>query len=180
MPPPVSLLLDKDVVRHLLVGLDRELAGRTPAVDRQRTALTLFRQIAKRSVSTQIARETWNILARRHSVTVVNLFLPHVSPLDRGRYFRRWARRLTEHGFTYEDAKTLSNACFGVDRAGERLGVDLVVTCDERMLHNYQTHFPVLSVRLDRMARQLPLPYRNVGLPEVLTLDQAVSRLMAA
>jgi hypothetical protein len=49
-------------VRHLLVGLDHELAGRTSTVDEQRTALTLFRQMVNCAVPAYIVRETWNIL----------------------------------------------------------------------------------------------------------------------
>jgi hypothetical protein len=60
----------------------------------------------------------------------VQTFLAYVEVMQAGRYFKRWTRRLQEHGFTREDAKILGLGTFGTDEAGEILGVQAIIILD--------------------------------------------------
>jgi hypothetical protein len=47
--------------------------------------------------------------------STIHFFLNQVEVAVSTRYFRRWARRLREHGFSREDAAILALATFGTD-----------------------------------------------------------------
>jgi len=100
-------LLDKNIVRKAAVGFALLRLRRTvPAVERRCMALLLQGQ--RQTVRLFIARETYNILVRHETRIEARIVLSLVEVLERGRYFKRWARRLREHGFTSEDASLLS------------------------------------------------------------------------
>lgn len=53
---------------------------------------------------------------------------PSFRALTPGRYLRRWCRRLTEEGFSHEDALIISYASFGFDEMEKTFGVETVLT----------------------------------------------------
>jgi hypothetical protein len=47
--------------------------------------------------------------------------------------------------------------------------VDYLVTTDLHMVTNYQTHFAEIKKRFDQMTANLPEPYQQAALPQVIT-----------
>ncbi len=80
---------------------------------------------------------------------------------------KRWARRLREYGFTREDALALALATYGTDSTGDILGIETLITLDQPLLNNFQTHRAELQSRLTAMTDQLPTPYCHATLPTV-------------
>jgi hypothetical protein len=115
-----------------------------------------------------ISEETANIMGRFSTWREIRLLLGTVEIMYVGKYFKRWARRLHEYGFTREDAKVLGLATYGTDAAGEVLGVEIIVTFDRSLINNYEAQRPALERRLRTMTAQLSLPFRDAGLPEVM------------
>lgn len=57
---------------------------------------------------------------------------------------------------------------YGTDAAGEILGVEVIVTFDQSFINNYEVQRRALERRLRAMAAQLPPPFREAGLPDVM------------
>jgi len=159
-----TYLLDKNVVRRIVEGLTHpdELA------DEEVTAIALWRALRQSKSRMFVSAETANIMGRFSTWREIRLFLDTVEIMNAGKYFKRWARRLREYGFTQEDAKVLGLATYGTDAAGEILGVGVMVTFDRSLINNYEVQRAALERHLQAMTAQLSLPFRDVGLPEVM------------
>jgi len=162
--PMPTYLLDKSVVRRVVEGLTHP----DDLTDEEATALALWRALRQSKSPMFISAETANIMGRFSTWKEIRLFLDTVEVMYAGKYFKRWARRLREHGFTREDAKVLGLATYGTDAAGGILGVEVMVTFDRLLINNYEVQRPALERRLQAMAAQLSLPFREAGLPEVM------------
>ncbi|MEK7830092.1 MAG: hypothetical protein AAB401_03355 [Acidobacteriota bacterium] len=95
--------------------------------------------------------------------------MDNTKTLRKGRYLRRWARRLRDYVFTREDAVILAYGSFGIDPDSRCLGADAIVTGDLKMVTNLNTRQAEIKERFDRMAENLPEPYRSASLPEIVT-----------
>ena len=154
-------LLDKNISRRTieaLYHLDR-LSGE------ERLVLRLWRQLQARDVELFIPAGTVNVLKRFSHLLEVRAFLATVEPLTPGKYLKRWARRLREHGFTGEDAVILALATFGTTISGDILGTEGIITLDQPFINNFQTQHPKIEKRFRAMTIQLNQPYRQALLP---------------
>ncbi len=161
-----ACLLDKNVARKAVEGLARIRQGR-PLLPTHIVCLMFLRGVTCHEVTAYILPQSFHVLERLIERAEVREFLRMVDVIQVGRYVRRWARRLREHGFTREDAIVLSLGAFGTDAKGSILGVDVVVTLDCPLIHNYEIHHETLECRLLAMARQLPPPFRHAGIPKL-------------
>ncbi len=164
LSPMPTYLLDKNVVRRIVEGLTRP----DRLTNEEATAIALWRALRESRTRMFISAEAANIMGRFSTWREVRLFLDTVETMYAGRYFKRWARRLREYGFTREDAKVLGLATYGTEAAGEILGVEVIVTFDRPLINNYEAQRPALERRLQAMTAQLSLPFRDAGLPEVM------------
>ncbi|MDH7487056.1 MAG: hypothetical protein QHJ81_12365 [Anaerolineae bacterium] len=163
-------LLDKNVARRIVEGLTHP----DRLADEEAVALALWRALQGLGNRMFISLETANIMGRFSAWREIRLFLDTVETMYASRYFRRWARRLQEHGFTREDAKVLGLATYGTDAVSQMLGVEVVVTFDQSFINNYQRQRHALERRLRFMTAQLPVPFREAGLPEVIQPIEAL------
>lgn len=115
-----------------------------------------------------ITEQTSNILKRRTQIFAVPL-LAGTRPLKKARYLRRWARRLTEFAFSSEDAIVLAYGSFGLDVESQTVGVDAIITTDNRLAEHYQRRHPEIKSRFADMIVNLPDPYKRLTLPQVVT-----------
>ena len=172
-------LLDKNVARKTIVGIGHVEQGTVPRLE-EVLCLLLLRAAEQGRFIAYITPETFNILQRmRHRAEVLPL-LSQVEVMQAGRYFKRWARRLREHGFTREDANVLALGTFGYDPTRKILGTSAIVTLDHPFINNYEQHRPALTRRLSAMTRQLTPPFRDAVLPELWTTAEALATLRAA
>jgi hypothetical protein len=109
---------------------------------------------------------------------VSEVLLPHLRLLKRGRYLRRWGRRLTEEGLSPEDAVIVSHGSFGIDEEMETFGAEVVLTTDLALKTHYERSFARISQRFERMTGQLQIPYRNARLPSILTPEEVLESLV--
>ncbi len=163
-------LLDRHIVRHLIVGLslgqDQSLPSHIVEV------LALWQSAESGGISLCITDSLAYILRQHSNHTAIRFVLAATTELGPTRYCRRWARRVCElAGLPYEDAMTLSFGSFGVDQERSRLGTQLVVTSDHSMLDKYNTHLYELRQRLDSMKARLPAPLNAASLPAVALPD---------
>lgn len=172
-------LLDKNVARKTIVGIGRVARGMVPRLE-EVFCLLLLRAAEQGQFAAYIAPETFNILQRMRHQVEVPPFLTQVKVIQAGRYFKRWARRLREHGFTREDANVLALGTFGYDPIHKILGASAIVTLDHHFINSYEQHRPTLARRLPAMTRQLTLPFRDAALPELWTPAEALATLRGA
>lgn len=165
--PPAKILLDKGVVRRVYEAQFRRSEGRLPTSE-QMEATEAFAQLVQASHQLFIAETSANVLQLRRP-QFARLILNRTAVLRKGRYQRRWARRLRDFVFTREDAVIVSYGSFGQAAAQNQLGVEYVVTTDLRMVTNYQTRFAEINDRFDQMVVNLPAPYQQATLPQVIT-----------
>lgn len=157
-------LLDKNVVRRIVEGLTHP----DRLTDEEATAIALWRALRQLKSPMFISAETANIMGRFSTRREIRLFLDTVEVMYAGKYFKRWARRLREHGFTREDAKVLGLTTYGTDAVAEILGVEVMVTFDRSLINSYGARRPTLERRLRAMTAQLSQPFRDASLPEVM------------
>ncbi len=105
------------------------------------------------------------------------MFLEAVESAQAGKYFKRWARRLRQLGFTREDAKVLSLGTFSTDEAGDILGVEAIVTLDRRVANHYAARRAELQRQLAAMCGKLPEPYCRAALPAMRSPADAMRQL---
>ena len=84
--------------------------------------------------------------------------LAETRPLKKARYLRRWARRLTEFAFSSEDAIILAYGSFGLDVESRTVGVDAIITTDNRLAEHYERRHAETKNRFDDMIVNLPEP----------------------
>jgi hypothetical protein len=177
MSRPTSLLLDKNVVRMILRGIQRRRLGLT-LLEEQQASLRLY-QAAKLAIGyAYVTEETYNLIFDKRNIALATGLSSNLRELKTGKYLRRWARRLRQQGFTREDARVLSNATFGVDIIAQRLGVDAMATLDTHMINNFNAHYEIINIRLHRMTMQLGLPYKNAALPWVASPDDILLSML--
>jgi len=172
-------LLDKNVARKTIVGIGRVERGMVPRLE-EVFCLLLLRAAEQGRFIAYITPETFNILQRTRHRAEVPPFLTQVEVMQSGRYFKRWARRLREHGFTREDANVLALGTFGYDPTRRILGTSAIVTLDYPFINNYEQHRLTLARRLSAMTRQFTPPFRDAALPELWTPAEALAMLKAA
>jgi len=121
--------------------------------------------------------ETWNLLiTRRVPRWIISIITDRIERFVPMRYQRRWRRRLRQtFGFEREDAHQLALATFGSDMQGIILGVDVLVTFDERLINRFYDHLPQIEVKLRRMTNHLLPPYSHAILPELATPGEILS-----
>lgn len=159
-----TYLLDKNVARRIVEGL----AWPDNLTPERAVALALWRALRQLGGRQFLSTETVNILEQWSDRREIRLFLSTVETLYAGRYFKRWARRLREQGFSREDAKVLSLTTYGTDAPGQILGVEVLLTFDRPFVRHYEVQRPALERRLRAMTAQLLPPFRNARLPEVM------------
>jgi len=130
-------------------------------------------------VPAYITEQLLHILHRPHISHVAQELIPRLRVLKKGRYLRRWARRLRETGIFPKDAMIVSHASFGVDEEAESFGAQAILTTDYALKARYEQHFPMLSRRFQRMTSQLSEPYRNAALPAILTPEEMLALLLS-
>jgi hypothetical protein len=173
---PMHLLLDKNVARKSVSGLDK-MTEVPPLSDTESIALYILEQAAKGKTRPFIAPESLHILLsleRTVASDSIRSFLDQVEVLYPGRYFKRWARRLRRMNFTREDAKVLSLATFGTDEAGEILSVSIIVTFDQRLISKYAHELAVIRGQFEAMMAGLEPPFCYARLSEVILPQKAL------
>lgn len=164
-----TCLLDKNVVRGAIEGIGKTQIGQ-PLTQEQRASLELLLLAEQSELTLYITIETQQILDRYGDHPDVQVFLRFVQALRPARYFKRWSRRLREHGFTREDAKVLALATFGTDQTATHLGADQVATFDQAFINHFDSLHDRPVRRLKAMTAQLPAPYKSARLPDVCSL----------
>ncbi len=133
------MLFDKGVIRRTYERRVR-LALNLPPTLLQTEAANAYASIASLTNNLFITEQTYNILKLRTPVFAAPLFVA-AQPLQKGRYLRRWARRLRDFGFSPEDAIVIAYGSFGVSLDRMSIGVNVVVTTDLKMSARYNTNF---------------------------------------
>jgi len=165
-------------VRTALIGVVRLQADKELSSEMIDTLSLLW--LASREVCHLfITPETANLLHRHQSQVDIGLIRENMGILIASRYFKRWSRRLLDHGFTREDAKILGFGVFGTDQMGSLLGVDAIITLDRHFAHNYEVQFDIIQRRLDAMTVQINAPYDGVTLPLMRSPTQILLHLSA-
>jgi len=171
-----AYLLDKSVVRRTIEAIVRVQRGEPLRPD-QAICLILLHAGVQDRFTAYITPQSLHILERLSAQDEVRDFLDEVEVIQVGRYTRRWARRLREHGFTREDAAILSLGTFGTDLTGGILGANAVITLDLPFINNFHTHRATLERRLGAMTQQLSAPFRHASLPELWQPTKALAEL---
>ena len=164
---PSSILLDKGVIRRIYEFQVRVAKGLSPTPSQIEAVKVLVRlQHARNQL--HITQQSANILQRRQP-QYAKAILSGTGALQKGRYLRRWARRLREYAFSREDAVILAYGSFGVDLKAQSIGVGVIVTADLKLVTNFNARSAEVKERFDQMTLNLPTPYRSLSLPEVVT-----------
>jgi hypothetical protein len=131
-------------------------------------AVEVFARLRSPDKQLYITEESSHVLQLRQP-QLAKLILNNTKALQKGRYLRRWARRLREYGFSREDAVILAYGSFGVDLKAQSRGVGMIVTGDLKLVTNFNARFAEIKERFDQMILNLPAPYRSLSLPQVVT-----------
>lgn len=161
------VLLDKGVVRRIYEFQVRLAKGETPT-PLQTETVKIWIRMAKLTGQIYITQQSANVLHLRPP-EYANEILGNTATMRKGRYLRRWARRLRDYVFTREDAIIIAYASFGVDLVSGSLGADAIVTTDLHLAKNFSTRHLEIKERFDRMTENLPEPYRSLSLPRIAT-----------
>jgi hypothetical protein len=161
-----TCLLDKNVVRRAIEGIGKTQIGQ-PLTDEGLASLRLLLAADQGLFALFISIEMQHILDRYGNHPDIQVFRRFVRVMRPARYFKRWARRLREHGFTREDAKILALATFGADPSNNQLGADWLATFDQSFVNHVTHRQSRLTQRLRAMTAQLSTPYASARLPTV-------------
>jgi hypothetical protein len=164
---PTSVLLDKGVIRRVYERRVRLVLSKPPTV-LQVEAANSYADVATIANFVYITEQTANILKRRTEIFAAPL-LAETRRLNKARYLRRWARRLTDFGFSSEDAIVLAYGTFGLDVSSKTVGVDAIITTDIRLAQHYERRHGEIENRFNDMIVNLPEHYSVLKLPQVLT-----------
>ncbi|MBN1874969.1 MAG: hypothetical protein JXA33_12120 [Anaerolineae bacterium] len=170
-------LLDKVVARYILTGLLKSAKGED-ITEEELFSLDLFARAPVGSLDLFIVLPSAQVLRRLlilpRYTAIVQYFQARVEIAFPTRYYKRWARRLRECNFSREDAAVLALATFGTDESGAILGMHFVATYDRPLQNNCYIQRDVIQNRLATMQRDIPAPYCETGLPQVLQPEQIV------
>lgn len=164
---PSSALLDKGVVRRIYEFQVRVAKGATPTAP-QIEAVKILLRLRARASRVFITQQTAHIL-RLRPPQFATAILSNVEALQKGRYLRRWARRLRGLAFSREDAVVLAYGSFGVGANLQVAGVEVIVTGDFKLAANFAAQQAQIQARFERMIFSLPEPYVTLKLPAVRT-----------
>jgi hypothetical protein len=131
----ITVLLDKGVVRRLFESERRRLSTR-PLSPEQRRCVASFNRLLEDRARIYVTEETFAVIHRIPSRSRSALAAEFLR-LEKGKYLKRWARRLQGFGFSAEDARVLSYASFGLDRQAKQLGVEMVITADRKLVERF-------------------------------------------
>src|SRR5262245_9093721 len=109
---PTSVLLDKGIVRRIYEFQVRVAKGMAPT-SAQIESVKILVRLRNRGSHIYITQQSAQILRKRPSVYAMAI-LSNMEVLQKGRYLRRWARRLRGMTFSREDAIVLAYGSFGV------------------------------------------------------------------
>ena len=171
-----TVLLDKGVIRRAYERQIRLIRGLTPTCAQDASTLILAQMLTS-GFQGYVTKEISHVLMSR-SPTIGSVLLKGIRVLEKGKYLRRWARRLRNFGFTAEDAVILSHGTFGVDCTARTLGVSIIVTTDLGMIENYRRHLDSIHTKLRDMRENLSAPYCYVELPEILSVAEMHHRII--
>jgi hypothetical protein len=164
---PHSVLFDKGVIRRVYERRVRLALG-VPPTPAQVEAANVYAQLCTPPRRLYITAQTAHILHRRSPLFATPL-LVETHPLQKGRYLRRWARRLRELMFAPEDAIMVAYGSFGIDLRLPSIGVEVLVTTDQRLATHFHTRHAEITHRFHDMITQLPTPYAALTLPTIAT-----------
>jgi hypothetical protein len=167
-------LFDKGVIRRVYERRVRLARGAPPTLS-QVEAANVYAHLSTPSYALYITTQTEQVLRRRPTLFAAPLLM-ETRPLQKGRYLRRWARRLREFLFSPEDAIVLAYGSFGIDLNSTQVGVDTIVTNDFRLARHFQAHQAEIDHRFSEMRVQLPAPYATLTLPDVVTTTSILDR----
>lgn len=163
-------LLDKVTARRILEGLLKLGEARELTEDELFT-LDFYDRAEAEGLYLFIAPPTENVLQTLEALpryaAIIRLFRKSVEVAFPTHYFKRWARRLRDYGFTREDAAILALGTFSIGKEGDILGMDFVATFDQPMIHQWTMQYPAIQNHLAAMQENLPDPYRRALLPQV-------------
>jgi hypothetical protein len=164
---PRSVLFDKGVIRRVYERRVRLALGEPPTPS-QVEAANVYAQFGTHTHRLYITAQTAHILLRRPQLYAAP-FLAETQTLQKGRYLRRWARRVRELTFSPEDAIVVAYGSFGIDLSIPSLGVETIATNDLRLAAHFRTKYAEIEDRFSEMISQLSGPYTMVSLPKVVT-----------
>ncbi len=171
-----TCLLDKNVARKAISGTARAQLG-VALNSHEIASVALLDAGLQERACLYISSELFHILQKRAVYPEVRLFMANVQVMRIGRYFKRWARRLGDFGFTYEDAKILAYGSFGTDETGGLLGVEFIATLDQPFINNYLKHREAIETQLAAMTENLTPPFCRAALPIVMQPQEFVTTL---
>lgn len=171
-----TCLLDKNVARRAISGIARAQLG-IALNPHEVASVALFDRGLQERACLYISSELFHTLQQWTAHPEVQLFLANVQVLRISHYFKRWARRLGDFGFSYEDAKILAYGSFGTDEAGELLGVEFVATLDQPFINNYSKHREAIEIQLAAMTENLMPPFCHAALPVVMQPQELIITL---
>jgi hypothetical protein len=169
------VLLDKNIVRRVYENRARLAQGDPPTLH-QAEAANAYAHLRALNQRLYITRETRNVLLLRPPIYATRI-LTQTTALIKGRYLRRWARRLRDFTFSREDAVILAYGSFGLDLDIQSIGVDAIITSDLRLVTNFTTRYAEILKRFNQMVKDLPEPFDELALPAVVTPAIALSKL---
>jgi hypothetical protein len=146
-----------------------------PPTPAQVEAANVYAQLCIPPRRLYMTEQTAHILHRRPPLFAAP-FLTDTYPLQKGRYLRRWARRLRALMFAPEDAIVVAYGSFGIDARVPSVGVEAIVTNDVRLATNFHTHQAEIACRFYDMIAQLPAPYAALTLPTVVTTSSILAQ----
>lgn len=164
---PSSALLDKGVVRRIYEFQVRVAKGATPT-SAQIEAVKILVRLRKYTNQIYITQQSANIL-RLRPPQYARAILNNAEELQKGRYLRRWARRLRRLAFSREDAVVLAYGSFGVAQNSQVVGVEVIVTSDFKLAANFDAQQVKIQAGFEQMVFSLPEPYAGLKLPSVMT-----------
>jgi len=164
---PSSVLFDKGVIRRVYERRARLAQGLQPTSLQNEAADVYDRinTIAQRLYITQPTANVLRLRPPRHAAAI----LSDTRVLRKGRYLRRWARRLRDFNFSREDALIIAHGSFGADVDSLLIGVDVIVTNDFKLVNNFKAQYTNIEDRFKRMISDLLDPYSSLKLPEIMT-----------
>lgn len=170
---PSSVLFDKGVIRRVYERRARLAQGHQPTSLQNEAAdvYNLINTIAERLYITQPTANVLRLRPPQHAAAILN----DTRVLRKGRYLRRWARRLRDFNFSREDAMLIAHGSFGADIDFLLVGVEVIVTNDLKLVNNFKAQYANIEDRFKRMIFNLPDPYQSLKLPEVITMADALT-----